>query len=146
MKNCPPHCSSIFSFNSGIVNWQPINESDVIVDVGDAGEVSAEQLATALPYSVVYSSSENAAVGDSSYRRIIAPAGTSSITLGIGYSTEFDYDNFIVTDAAGEEVFNSNGTNACVEIVVQGSEAILGVDSDFGLNWDGYTVYAISWQ
>ena len=140
-----------YDYNSEVATLQLDSEPGAPVEVGPEGQVNFDALVAGLPYNVPYSNSETVSIGDGSYRSIEAP-GASQITLGVGIDTEGCCDEFVVYDGAGTEVFRSAGSNACVEIVVPGSVAVLGVNSDssvdsFGFaGYLGYTIFAASFE
>ncbi len=121
------------------------SEPGAPVQVGPEGQVNFDDLVAGLPYNVPYTTNETVSIGDASYRSIEAP-GASQITLGVGIDTEGCCDDFVVYDGAGTEIFRSGGFNACIEIIVPGSVAVLGVDSDSSVEFSGYTVFAASFE
>jgi hypothetical protein len=106
-----------------------------------------QELIDNLPYALNgYENNEDAELGDPSTREFLAPEGTTSITIMIDYSTEPSWDDLIVKDIEGNEVFNGNGTGVDVTIVIPGSYFSIGVDSDFSGTYDGYTITSVVFE
>jgi hypothetical protein len=110
-----------------------------------------QELIDNLPYaSNGYEANENADVGDPSTREFLAPEGTTSITITIDYETEeffgTYYDDIIVKDSEGNEVFNERGMEVDVTIVIPGSYFSIGVDSDGSGQGSGYTITSVIFE
>jgi hypothetical protein len=106
----------------------------------------AAELEAQLPYNNGgYNNDETAGIGERSTIEIVAPEGSTSITLTLDIDTESCCDYVVIFSDMGE-VERHSGTLSGVEVTVPGAYARIGVESDYFLNYDGYSITGINVQ
>ena len=109
--------------------------------------MTTDELSANLPYSSgTYAANEGFGLYDQSTLEIVAPVGSTSITITLDFATEGCCDDIVILDIDGIEVYRNSGDETDVEVVVPGAYALIGIDADFGLQDDGYTITALSVQ
>ena len=115
--------------------------------------LTVAEMQALLPYSSNgYQAFEQPAVGNPSAVEIVAPEGTASITLVVNYDFEdFSsagtcFDELVFVDSMGVEYRDDycGDDITDLEITIPGAYVLVGVDSDFGTQRDGYTITSIT--
>ncbi len=101
--------------------------------------------ATGVPFTGTYDTDEYCSAGYPSYHLWdLSGLGARTICLEGTYYTESCCDTFYVRDGASSTVYSIAGSGSFAE-VVNDDQAITCVESDYSINYDGYTVTAVSW-
>ena len=115
--------------------------------------LTVAEMQALLPYSSNgYQAFEQPAVGNPSAVEIVAPEGTASITLVVNYDFEdFSsagtcFDELVFVDSMGVEYRDDycGDDITDLEITIPGAYVLVGVDSDSGIQQDGYTITSIT--
>jgi len=93
-----------------------------------------------------YQNNEDGVPGDPSTNVFVGPEGTTQITVTFDFVVENFWDELVILDSEGNEVYRETGEESGVEVTIPGPWFSIGVDSDGSSTRDGYTIQTIVTQ